>query len=112
MATDTSHRGILLDHQWRERREPHLTLESGEAVVHRHCERCGRDVVTVLASGKRYAAYASALFFRRLNNEVTIRWLSEECPGERPLSDEQDRKRGVSTAQTAHSIAHSLVHSA
>lgn len=33
-----------------ERRAPHLRIESGEAVTHRHCGECGRDIVTVLSS--------------------------------------------------------------
>src|SRR5437016_6079500 len=32
------------NHQWYELREPHLMIESGEAVLHNHCVQCGRDI--------------------------------------------------------------------
>ena len=82
---------ILDDHQWLERREPHFKLETGEAVVHHQCLRCGRDVATGLASGRRHAVYVSVLFFYRFNDEVTKRWLNEPCPGKRLPKDDEDR---------------------
>jgi hypothetical protein len=81
------------NHNWEERKEPHLKLESGEAVVQHHCCRCSRDLVTVLSSGARHAVYASVLCFYRLDDEVTKRWLSEPCPGERLASDDEDRRK-------------------
>src|SRR5216683_7113183 len=71
--------GTSGDHKWYERKEPHLKIESGEAVVQHHCGRCGRDIVTVLSSGARHAVYASVLCFYRLDGEVTERWLNEPC---------------------------------
>jgi hypothetical protein len=56
-------------------------LETGENVAQHHCVRCGRDIVTVLSSGSRHAGYASVLYFYRLSDEVTTRWLSEPCLG-------------------------------
>jgi hypothetical protein len=70
MAIHTSN-GSANAHQWQERREPHLKIESGEAVVQHHCIRCDRDIVTVLSSGTRHAAYSSVLCFYRLDDEVT-----------------------------------------
>jgi hypothetical protein len=88
------------DHLWHERRAPHLKIDSGERVLQHHCGRCGRDIVTVLSSGARHAAYASALCFYRLAREVTERWLREPCPG-RPLAiDDEDRKRLMDEIQT------------
>jgi hypothetical protein len=81
------------DHEWQERSEPHLRLDSGETVVEQHCHKCGRKIATVLSSGKRYAVYASVLYFCRLDDEVTLRWLSEPCPGEHLPSDDEDKKR-------------------
>jgi hypothetical protein len=49
--------------------------------------------VTVLSSGARHAAYASVLYFYRLDDEVTERWLNEPCPGERLQSDSDDREK-------------------
>src|SRR5579862_3078870 len=76
------------EHRWHERREPHFKIESGEAVIQNHCGRCGRDIVTVLSSGARHAVYASAFCFYRLAREVTQRWLTEPCPGERLPTDD------------------------
>ena len=66
-----------------------------------HCSRCGRDIVTVLSSGARHAAYTSVLCFYRLDDEVTRRWLSEHCPGAHLASDDEDRKKIVSGVRHA-----------
>jgi len=66
--------------------------ETGEPVAQYHCESCGRDIVMVLASGVFHAAYPAALFFYRLDLEVTRRWL-DDCPGEHLATDAQDRER-------------------
>jgi hypothetical protein len=78
-----------------ERRQPHLKIESGEAVVQHHCWQCRRDLVTVLSSGRRHAVQASIPCFFRLDDEVTERWLNKLCPGARLASDDEDRKRLV-----------------
>jgi hypothetical protein len=91
------------DHQWQERREPHLRIESGEAVMQHHCGRCGRDIVTVVSSGARHAVYASVLCFYRLDEEVTQRWLGEPCPGVRLTSDDRDRKSRLVETRVAGS---------
>jgi hypothetical protein len=80
-------------HLWHERREQHLKIESGEAVVQHHCWRCRRDLVTVLTSGRRHAVNTEMFCFFRLDDEVTEPWLNEPCPGERLASDDEDRKR-------------------
>jgi hypothetical protein len=90
-----SNRMTAQDHQWCERREPHLKIESGEAVVQYHCGRCDRDIVMILSSGRRHAVHTSVLCFYRLDDDVTRRWLSEPCPGERSPRDDEDRKRLV-----------------
>lgn len=95
MAVPSTEPVILEDHRWHKRSEPHLKIESGEAVIQHHCGRCGRDIVTV-PSGVRYAVYASALCFYRLDKEVTQRWLNEPCPGERLPNDDEDRKKFLS----------------
>jgi hypothetical protein len=83
----------LTDHRWLERSEPHFKIESGEAVLHHQCVRCGRDIVTVVSTGTRHAVHVCALVFNRLDDTVTERWLSESCPGRRLASDDDDRKR-------------------
>jgi hypothetical protein len=87
------------DHRWEERTDPHLKIESGAAVVHHHCGRCGRDIVTVQESGALYAVYTSTFCFHRLDDEVTARWLSEPCPGEHLTGDGDDRKRLLNPRQ-------------
>jgi hypothetical protein len=82
-------------HQWLERREPHLKIESGEAVIQHQCVRCGRDIVTVLSSGSRHAVHVSMSCFYPLDDEVTERWLTEPCPGKRLPRDDDDRQRKV-----------------
>jgi len=95
MACRTSN-AAANDHRWEERAEPHLKLESGEVVAQHYCSRCDRDIVTILSSGKRHAAFASILCFYRLDDEVTARWLNEPCPGRRTLNDDADRKTAES----------------
>src|SRR5262249_31479133 len=82
-------------HQWLERREPHFKIETGETVVQHRCLLCGRDLVTVLSSGKRYAVHVSVLFFYRLNDEVTERWLNDPGPGKRLPRDDEDRNTQI-----------------
>jgi hypothetical protein len=94
--------GTSDDHRWHERREPHLKIESGEAVVQYHCGRCGRDIVTVPLSGARHAVYVSALCFYRLDREVTQRWLDEPCPGKRLAIDDDGRQRLVNEIHIFH----------
>ena len=71
-------------HQWYERL---LEIEPGKPQLHRHCPRCGRDIVDDLWSGQRYAAHPAIFHFDRLAEEVTERWLREPCPGQQIASD-------------------------
>ena len=87
-------------HQWLERREPHLKIESGEAVIQHQCVRCGRDIVTVLSSGSRHAVHVSISCFYPLDDEVTERWLTEPCPGKRLPRDDDDRQRQVAKSSS------------
>jgi hypothetical protein len=95
-------------HQWFERREPHLRIESGEAVVQHHCWRCRRNLVTVLTSGRRHAVEVSILYFFRLDDEVTERWLNEPCPGARLASDDEDRKKRLGRKGTARRLTYRI----
>lgn len=92
------------NHQWRESKPRHLHVELGKPVSHWRCIRCGRDFVTDLKSGIRYAVFASAISFHRLDEEVTGRWLKELCHGERLPGDDWDRNRKIaelSVSETA-----------
>jgi len=81
-------------HLWSLQEDSRPRLESGEAVRHLHCYRCGRDVV-MNSMGVCRAAYVSMLSLYVLNDEVTKRWLAEPCPGERLESDDKDREKVI-----------------
>jgi hypothetical protein len=82
-------------HRWFLPQPRRLAIESGEPVLQRHCVQCGRDFITDLSLGSRYAVFVSATSFHRLADEVTERWLREPCLGKRPPSDEEDRNKKI-----------------
>jgi hypothetical protein len=84
-----------LNHQWLQPKARQLQIESGESLYQRRCVRCGRDFITLSATGICYAASLSAVSFFRLADEVTQRWLAEDCPGKRLPSDDVDRGKWV-----------------
>jgi hypothetical protein len=82
-------------HQWLDRRPRHFELESGQSIFESRCTRCGRDFAVEISSGARYGIRASVFSFHRLHDEVTERWLSQPCPGERLQSDLHDKNRWI-----------------
>jgi hypothetical protein len=95
-------------HRWLLPQPRRLEVESGEPVLQRHCVQCGRDFITDVSLGRRYAVFVSATSFHRLADEVTARWLREPCLGKRPTSDDEDRNKriaqfAVSTTQVPES---------
>jgi hypothetical protein len=90
-------------HQWLERKGRHVEIESGEA-LQLYCVRCGREFLTVLPSGSRYAVPSIVSFFR-LNDDVTARWLSEPCPSQHLQSDD-DQKRKLAEIPSVWNAAH------
>jgi hypothetical protein len=81
-------------HLWLAKPRP-VVIESGQTVIQHHCARCGRDFVTNAPSDSRIAVFVSAISFHHLSDEVTKRWLTEDCPRARLSSDEEDRKRRI-----------------
>lgn len=81
-------------HLWLAKPRP-IAIESGETVIQHHCARCGRDFVTDPSSDSQIAVFVSAISFHRLRDEVTKRWLTEDCPRARLSSDDEDRKRRI-----------------
>ena len=80
-----------------------LGLAPGQALIQRVCNDCGRAFVDECATGERYAVHVSIFKIYRLSDEVTSRWLSENCPAQRLAADEADRHtryvpRGVGVA--------------
>ena len=69
-----------------------LGLASGAPLIHQVCRKCRRSFVEECSTGERYAVHASLFKFHRLSDGVTSRWLSEDCPAERQMADETDRR--------------------
>ena len=66
-------------HDWMIRR---FELAPGEAVIQQVCSKCGRAFATNERSTERYAVHVSVFKLNRISDEVTSRWLSEECPAQ------------------------------
>jgi hypothetical protein len=76
-------------HRWIGRR---LTLAPEQPLIQRVCNDCERAFVDECPTGKRYAVHVSIFKVHRLSDEVTSRWLSEQCPAQRLAGDEADRQ--------------------
>jgi hypothetical protein len=83
------------DHQWVQAHARLVKIESGGAIFQHRCMRCGRDFITLLSSGRRYAVGVSMFSFHQLDDEVSQRWLVQQCPSTRLPDDDEDRKRQV-----------------
>jgi hypothetical protein len=69
-----------------------LELDLGLPLDQLVCLTCGRDFIEECSTGKRYGVRISMFKVDRLSDEVTSRWLSEMCPGERLMADDADRR--------------------
>jgi hypothetical protein len=69
-----------------------LELDLGLPLNQLVCLTCGRDFLEECSTGKRYGVSISVFKVDRLSAEVTSRWLSEMCPGERLTADDADRR--------------------
>jgi hypothetical protein len=76
-------------HCWIGRR---LVLAPGQALIEHVCHDCGRAFIDECSTGERYAVHVSIFKVHRLCDEVTMRWLSQGCPAQRPAEDEADRQ--------------------
>jgi hypothetical protein len=76
-------------HCWIGRR---LGLAPGQALIQRVCNDCGRAFVDECSTGERYAVHVSIFKLHRLSDEVTSRWLSQQCPAQLLAEDEADRQ--------------------
>lgn len=76
-------------HCWIERR---LGLAPGQPLIQRVCNDCGRAFVDECSTGLRYAVHVSIFKLHRLSEEVTSKWLSEQCPAQRLAGDAADRQ--------------------
>ena len=69
-----------------------LGLAPGQPIIQRVCNDCGRAFIDECSTGKRYAVHVSIFKIYRLSDEVTSRWLSEDCPAQPLAADEPDRR--------------------
>ena len=76
-------------HCWISRR---LALAPGQPLIQRVCADCARAFVDECSTGERYAVHVSIFKVHRLSDEVTSRWLSEQCPAQALAGDEADRR--------------------
>ena len=76
-------------HCWIDRR---LVLAPGQPLIEHVCLDCGRAFVDECSTGERYAVHVSIFKVHRLSDEVTSRWLSEDCPAQPMATDAADRK--------------------
>jgi hypothetical protein len=77
-------------HDWISRR---LEVAPGKPLAQQTCRKCGRSFVDESEGsiGRWYAVHVSVFKFLRLADEVTSRWLFQDCPGARLRADEVDR---------------------
>ena len=68
-----------------------LEVVSGRPLIHQVCRDCGRGFIEEWSTGEIFAAHASVFAFHRLSDDITSRWLSEECPGKPLKKDDADR---------------------
>jgi hypothetical protein len=85
-----ANRSSLNSHDWIVRS---LELAPGHPFVQQLCRKCGRAFVEDVSTGERQAVHVSVFKLNPLANEVTTRWLSENCPAEHLKADEVDRRQ-------------------
>jgi hypothetical protein len=80
-------------HNWSEPDGRRVEIERGKPLTQRYCQKCGRTFVEDHVSHERYAVHVSAIFFKRLIDDVNQRWLSTPCPGKKLETDAEDEKK-------------------
>lgn len=80
-------------HKWMEPEGRRVEIVRGHPLTQRYCMRCGRTFVEDDGSRERYAVHVSALFFKRLIDDVNQRWISTPCPGKKLETDTEDEKK-------------------
>jgi len=85
-------KSAALGHLWNMRE-----LRLGEETfLHRQCLRCRRDLVLRQGSSEWRAVHVCAFRFDCLDDQTTLRWRTDDCPGE-TLTGEVNRERMVWT---------------
>ena len=83
--------GPSTTHSWDQPDGRRLELQPGKTLMHWRCTICRRNFVHDLTTDEWYAAFPRVLDFERLD-EVSTRWLAEECSGHYQPSDDNERK--------------------
>ena len=82
-------------HQWTTAQGRRIELNPGKPIIQHHCARCHRDFIEDPATGGRYAVYVSVFSIRKLQEQVSQRWLGEFCPGSPVSFDGEIRSKLV-----------------
>jgi len=78
-------------HSWSAQDAPRKIHQDGRLLLHHRCERCCRDFGFELDGSGWHAIYVGLMRVELLAENVSRKWLIDECPG-RPLpEDEGDR---------------------
>ncbi|HTW86502.1 MAG TPA: hypothetical protein VMD75_00725 [Candidatus Binataceae bacterium] len=81
-------------HTWLLPKGRKLNIVPGTPLVHRLCTSCQRNFVHDLNKNEWYAAFPRMFDFERYDDEISARWLTEECPRTCVTFDEEARKSG------------------
>ena len=83
-------------HRWSEQK---VSIK-GRPFLHRRCQICERDFARLLVETKWQAVHVGVLSLDFLDDEITQRWVSQDCPG-RPLLGEANSER-VHSGEEGH----------
>jgi hypothetical protein len=86
---DMKNGNTLQTHSWSA--IPRKILHDGRTTAQHRCIRCGRDFGFELDGSGWHAVYIGVFRLEHLDEEITGRWLSEECPKEILANDDVDR---------------------
>jgi hypothetical protein len=76
-------------HDWIGRR---IKPVDGDSLILQVCSECYRGFVEERSTGQHYGVHVSIFKLHRLSDEVTTRWLSENCPATLLKADDADRR--------------------
>jgi hypothetical protein len=77
----------LQTHVWANGDTPRRITQDGTLIFHHRCVRCGRDFMQALDHPGWRAANLGILRIEPFPDNVTERWITEECPGRLLLED-------------------------
>ena len=73
---------------------PRAVRQDENTLLHQRCARCGRDFAQGFGGVYTWeAVYVGVVRVERLAEDISLRWLAENCPGKQLESDNDDRLR-------------------